>query len=435
MFFSEHRKFFAPIGFAILSLVAVPVGAWAQQASEVQVIPGAAGTPLAAGPTASGFNQQLRATNAGAAATVNSLGYTVDGTAKSSQTVADEVNNGSVEHQTLQAAENLHEPVSSNTQTSGLGVSTGEYAELVTKARQADMRVFAAADNYADALLMAIMDYYESMTPAEAVADYVAQGKSYGFFVDSPALADNGKGNFLSLISAAHAASSGKPDVTLLAGNCKWNISTGNVAGQPGQICSGGKQRSQPYPKANGCACAMRAAGIVVHGMQEGGGYPYDYASAESATKWSAWEYHGAKTAQAAHKPLHDMAWRALPEQGGGTSSSNIDPSSFFISKAYAQTGGGASALSQLNSAAKDACTAHQKIKEMAGTHCDDKGIESANSFKHAFGLSCARDPNCLALRAGAGVDSVTGTGTTLDRASIDLGKTHDENTAGDDQD
>lgn len=284
-------------------------------------IPGIAGDALTAGATAAGFNlvgSRLSALNANVP---TAAGYQIDH-ADDMETVdvaAQRVASQETAANVKVASEYLEPDSASATQ-----------AQLI-KINQAAEELYAATDDFGNALALAIIDKYKNMTKEEAAAQLVAEGRRYGYISGNPELSENERSNSISLISKAFASTNGDDPCPALAVQSHGHPS--EIKGlQNGPTWPAGKlpiKNNMPRCNAWGQGEARYIKGLPGRPSCTDGS-----ASSECNIKIAERAGISSENGERLTKVTKQIAWNATVSPSA--SADNSDHSSFFISSAYA---------------------------------------------------------------------------------------------------
>ena len=220
-----------------------------------------------------------------------------------------------------------------------------QLAQDFAQINEATEELFAAADDLANAMTVSVAAKF-NRSEKENIALLLDEGRKFEFLpIPQGTYSENSKGSF-SLISKALAQGGGSND------NGPYVFVKGPGDGHPGNC----KDQSDDYgasiqsssndevdkrtASADEYHCTL---GYVVPGAPRSplGNNPFDAASSASDTMKVGYMGRQSTNGGATKACFREVVMNCAMGSGGGASGDNSDHSSFFISSAYAQGGGG----------------------------------------------------------------------------------------------
>jgi hypothetical protein len=262
----------------------------------------------------------------------------------------------------------------------GMTPAAAQQAELEMKTNQAARELYAAADDLANAMTLAIIDKYKNMTHEQAVATWIDEGKRYGFITDNPEVALGDPDHSFSLISKAWAKY-GNDDVSYsVPFSAKGQRGEIKGAG-PGMTYSGPAQGT-PARHVQGAVWTME--GIVVHDTPGrpvcGQSNKSDQCAHDVAAMAYAFGEVGAKIGPTAKKIAFNSI--ATSSGGGGGSGSGAAERASNVPVV--------AAISNLEQKQIAFCQAAQQSHDDAGAGCSSSTQSSDNSDHSSFFIASA---------------------------------------------
>lgn len=271
------------------------------------------------------------------------------------------------------------------------------------KSNQAEEKVFAAADDLANAMTMAILNHYSSKSKNEVIAELIEEGKSYGYVSPDFNVTASNTHHPFSFISKAYASTGQAPSNIFAMGADKGGAPV-DCSGANSQYGVGNKEGDIPVAQDRCRANIYGAKLAYLSALPDEPDCGKSVASVNCdfemvANRMATMVDKGEIMKNRIRKTIFNA--RA---QGGGGQSDNSDHSPFFISKAYAaptNSGGKVEQfVQQLGQAQQQSCQAHKQIHELEAPNECGSGVATAlqNKYAHELAACCSGSFNAVKM-------------------------------------